>query len=267
MKELPVQTSTWDDAWVFSLNTNQKIVWMFLLTNPFVNIAGVINIAPVILGTYCGLDLPSTMEVINFMASNGKIVYCENCIVMLNWYKYHSYNERTIASADKILDSLPCDIKLLIEEVGMGSEGVTNGLPTHLSNSNSNSNNINTLKREEKSVRGEERLEKKPSISVDWELVMQKWNELPIRFPNISSISKVSDGRKAKYLIRLKSGLDFIKSYPVIVEMIGMSSFLKGERTNWKINFDHLFQSDKAFLKVIEGGHSDTEKSIDGDKF
>jgi len=263
MKELPIKTEMWNDTWFWKQDIYHKAIWMFFLSNPIVNIGGALRIAPGILASYCSMEIDKAIEVLDSLMNMGKIVHWDNYVYVLNWAKYHSYNPNTAISAKVIVDALPAEIHALVRGTAGVSQPLGRGSDAHKSKSNSNSSN--------KSNRDIDTNNTKSNTSeketIDWKLVMEKWNEIAGRFSNIKAISKLSDSRKLKYKTRLKAGLDFLKTYPVIVERISDSSFLKGEKTNWALDFKFLFRSDDTFLKVIEGGFDDVEQQDDNSKF
>jgi hypothetical protein len=75
------------------------------------------------------------------------------------------------------------------------------------------------------------------------------WN-LSLSRHGIAKVSALSDGRVRKFETRIKEqAFDFIK----ILTEINKSEYLQGKKTNWKVDWDWVFENDTNYLKVIEG--------------
>lgn len=75
------------------------------------------------------------------------------------------------------------------------------------------------------------------------------WN-LSLSRHKIAQVSSLSGGRLKKFSTRLKeTEFDFI----AILTEINKSDYLKGQKIDWKIDWDWLFENDTNYLKVIEG--------------
>lgn len=75
------------------------------------------------------------------------------------------------------------------------------------------------------------------------------WN-LSIRQHGISQVNGLSEGRQRKFNTRIKDQLfDFIK----ILTEIHKSDYLKGKTTDWRVDWDWIFENDTNYLKIIEG--------------
>lgn len=78
------------------------------------------------------------------------------------------------------------------------------------------------------------------------------WN-LSLQRYGISQVESISDGRLKKFNTRIKEPpFDFI----AILTAINKSEYLKGKTTDWKVDWDWVFENDTNYLKIIEGKYS-----------
>lgn len=75
------------------------------------------------------------------------------------------------------------------------------------------------------------------------------WN-LSLGRHKIAQVSTLSPGRLKKFQTRIKEpAFDFI----AILTEINKSEYLKGQKTDWKVDWDWVFENDTNYLKIIEG--------------
>mgnify|MGYP002379806031 CR=1 FL=1 len=80
------------------------------------------------------------------------------------------------------------------------------------------------------------------------------WN-LSTSVYGIASLATISEGRVKKFKTRVREpDFDFVK----ILQEIRNSHYLQGKKTDWKIDWDWLFENDTNYLKVIEGKYRNT---------
>jgi len=257
MKELPIRTEMWGDPYFVSLNKEEKLLWVYLLTNPSINIAGIMREGILLLAMHCSITPDEASSAMERFVTDKKVLYQDNFIFVTNWIEYHCYTERVRAGVDKCIDSIPEWFQSEVRDVLMGldthSSPIPVGIDTHVSKSNSKSednNNDNILKTKSNS-------DSKPEKIFDWELIKKVWNEFADMFDNIKAVNKITTTRKAKIKTRSGEGFDLIEKQPEVLEAITNSDFLQGKSggRKWSINFDFLFHNDTNWVKIIEGGY------------
>lgn len=83
---------------------------------------------------------------------------------------------------------------------------------------------------------------------------MDLWN-LSVKKYGVSQVENASDGRLKKFKSRIREpAFDFIK----ILTEINLSDYLQGKKTDWKIDWDWIFENDTNYLKIIEGKYRNT---------
>lgn len=97
---------------------------------------------------------------------------------------------------------------------------------------------------------------------VTLEQVASLWNEMmvPEGFASVN-MNLLSEDRRAHLRGRQRTFKDArgIKFWKKIFTVVLRSSFLRGDRTDWKANFDFCIESNKKLRKIIEGGYDDNK--------
>lgn len=83
---------------------------------------------------------------------------------------------------------------------------------------------------------------------------MDMWN-LSAKKYGLAQVENASEGRLKKFKTRIREpSFDFIK----ILTEINQSDYLQGKKTDWKVDWDWLFENDTNYLKIIEGKYKNT---------
>lgn len=135
MLKIQIDTAIWEDEWFAELNAEQKLFWLYLISNPLINIAGYFKITMRSLIFVTGLSRNKITEIINLFEAEGKVRYIDNYMLVVNFSKYQCYNPSTKLSASRLLNSLPDKVKHTL------STRCRHGVDTVNNNSNNNNNN------------------------------------------------------------------------------------------------------------------------------
>lgn len=81
----PIKTTIWHDGWFYSLKTEEKLVWIFLLTNEHLHISGIYQLPKPLVRAFVGVD--SAEEILAKFENDGKIVMKEGWIFIKNYLK------------------------------------------------------------------------------------------------------------------------------------------------------------------------------------
>lgn len=104
-KQRVVKDEIWDDEWFYDLDPSEKLIWLFLLTNPRSNIAGIYKINTRWIANLTGFDKDIVKTILNRFVDDGKIVYEDDWIALINFYKHLAYKNPSIALGIKRLGS------------------------------------------------------------------------------------------------------------------------------------------------------------------
>ncbi|MBK8131046.1 MAG: hypothetical protein IPK53_19755 [bacterium] len=88
---------------------------------------------------------------------------------------------------------------------------------------------------------------------IDWNLYKAKWNAMAADIPAISMVKEMTERRKRALKARMNSKLF---DFDLFLDKIRASPFLRGEKTDWVVDFDAAI-APKMFTKIMEGGYDD----------
>jgi hypothetical protein len=86
-----VHTTFWTDPFVESLNKDQKLFYLYILTNSKVHLSGIYEITKKLMAYETGFTLVEIQSLIKFFSDNNKMYYSEetNEVAISNWAKYN----------------------------------------------------------------------------------------------------------------------------------------------------------------------------------
>jgi hypothetical protein len=146
-KQRIVNTKFWDDSYIVGLKPIEKLVFLYLFTNPLTNISGVYELPLDRVAFDIGISRKKIEPILGKLEENRKIVLSNGWVGVINFIKHQNHANPKIKQGivselkrapKEITDRLSIDY----QKLWIGDEG-----PSHLnSNSNSNPNsNSNTI--------------------------------------------------------------------------------------------------------------------------
>jgi hypothetical protein len=111
-KQRYIDTQFWDDKYIVHLDPIEKLAFIYFITNPLTNIAGIYEITLRRIAFDTGIDENMVQKILERFEKDKKIYYIEGWIIICNFPKYQKYQERGKIKdgIDKIIKSLPCII-------------------------------------------------------------------------------------------------------------------------------------------------------------
>lgn len=114
-----VSTTFWDDEWVQSLNFTEKGLYMYFLTNPLTNIAGVYKISNRRIAFDTGLSEQQIEEIMERFSAAHKAFRKGEYLIFPAWPVHQNYqNAKIYRGIRKILEKFPADLLSFLKEVG-----------------------------------------------------------------------------------------------------------------------------------------------------
>lgn len=113
-KQRVVKDEIWDDDWFYDLDPTEKLVWLFLLTNPRNNIAGVFKLNRRWGANSCGLDKDIFETILRRFEVENKIIIYSEWIILINFHKHQSKNPKVEKGVLRIIAELPKEIANLL---------------------------------------------------------------------------------------------------------------------------------------------------------
>ena len=114
-----IATSFWDDEWVSTLDPSEKLMYIYLLSNPLANLAGVYKITNKRICFDTGFNNDTVSHIIGKFENARKAYRKGEYVVLPNCPKHQKLEVPTIRKGIiSILQDLPEEIFIFLEEVG-----------------------------------------------------------------------------------------------------------------------------------------------------
>ena len=116
-----ISTSFWEDLWIRSLDPAERYLYMYMLTNPLTNIAGIYQITIDRIAFDTGYDERTLRPMIERFETAGKAYFFrDEWILLPTWPKHQRVRERDNirTGIDTILMNLPDDVWLKAIAIG-----------------------------------------------------------------------------------------------------------------------------------------------------
>ncbi len=120
-----VNTRFWDDTFISELSPNEKLLFLYLITNPLTNLLGIYEITMKRICFDTGLKTDIIQKGFERFGRVKKVFFVDNFIILPNWLKNQRLNTNMKIAVNKEFKSLPDKLKINI--LGNDSEGLLNG--------------------------------------------------------------------------------------------------------------------------------------------
>jgi len=107
-----ISTSFWDDEWISTLNPSEKLMYLYLMTNPLTNIAGVYKLSVRRISFDTGFNKDTVNIIIDKFEIDGKVYQHGEYIIIPSWPKHQKWQSRPKIKSgiEAILKELPGDV-------------------------------------------------------------------------------------------------------------------------------------------------------------
>ena len=112
-----VDTYFWDDPWVQRCDPAQRYLYLYFLTNPLANIAGVYEISMERIKRDTSLEDAEIVAIMGTFRAAKKAFMWNDWIVMRNWPKRQSKSPKVQRGIERVLLSLPYELLQFLVEV------------------------------------------------------------------------------------------------------------------------------------------------------
>lgn len=103
----------WSDDWFYELDPSEKLLWVFLLTNPRQNVAGIFEASLSWICSYTGFDKQVVEMILRRFEETDKIRRHKNWIVIVNHYKHQSLSPKIEEGIARIIKDIPPEIRYI----------------------------------------------------------------------------------------------------------------------------------------------------------
>jgi len=106
-----VSTAFWSDPFVEDLTPNQKLLFLYFITNEKTNMLGIYEMSIRKISFETGLKKEEIEKGLKAFERVGKVKYVENYIVLINYLKHQNFNTNMKKAAIDIYNALPNSLK------------------------------------------------------------------------------------------------------------------------------------------------------------
>lgn len=235
MKTAIIKTGFWQDDEVFELNSDTRLLYLCLLTNPQRDLLPAFRVSDRMLSAYTGYSRDLIDICRRQLIDSGRILYQEGYYIFTKQdYVKPSAGRDTIKIYEREYDKLPASVRQIIEnntlvESTGTSTGTTTSSGTGYNNNNKNiHNNINEEKEQTKENTNDD-------ITKVYNTFIELFKRNPVQY-------KLTPARTAKIKSRLKdAGLDMLL---LAIEKTSKSPFHTGfNDRKWKADLDFIIRT------------------------
>jgi hypothetical protein len=115
-KQRYIKDSFWTDPYIEKLSPDYKLIFLYLLTNPLSNIAGVYEVRLKRMAYETGYDTEVVENIIKKFVKDFKIIQFNDWIVIVNHIKHQSLGNLTAEGINRVIKESPQEIQDLFEE-------------------------------------------------------------------------------------------------------------------------------------------------------
>lgn len=109
-KQRYVRDEIWSDEWFFGLTTEEKLLWIFLLTNERNNVAGVYKLSRAWVQAMTGYTQPVYEEVMARFERDRKIHRHGEWVIIVNHRKHQSSNPSIEEGIKRVCSEVPEEV-------------------------------------------------------------------------------------------------------------------------------------------------------------
>lgn len=121
----------WTDSWIESMSTEQKLLFLYLLTNPLSNILGIYKISISRMSFDTGLNTSKISNHLKAFQSVKKVFYIDEFIIIVNHIRHQSLNPNMKINIINDYENLPNSLKDRINaNTSEGFESLSKSLQT-----------------------------------------------------------------------------------------------------------------------------------------
>jgi hypothetical protein len=124
----------WSDTWFEELSVEEKLLWVYFLTNQHANLIGIYEIGMKRISNETGIEINRLQTVMERFTNRSKLFYNGQYIVIPNFLRHQKLaNPNMEKSAKNLYDQLPSEVKKVLNSVGINDfETLKKGLPNRL---------------------------------------------------------------------------------------------------------------------------------------
>jgi hypothetical protein len=162
-KQRIVNTKFWDDSYIAGLTSIEKLLFLYLITNPLTNISGVYELPLRRAAFDVGLSVEEVEKVFGRFEADGKIARFGAWVGVTNFIKHQTLNPKIKVGILHELNRAP---KEVVDSLSIDYQSLSHPNPNLIPNRDSNALSFGKFSREE----AEEIRRKKEALARQWSL-------------------------------------------------------------------------------------------------
>lgn len=141
-----LNTKFWDDTYIIELDPSEKLIYIYLLTNPLTNIAGIYEISLRRISLDTGIDSEMIKKILDRFQDADKIMYVDGILAIKNFIKHQKANPKIVTGIESIKKTSPeWAIEFIEDRLCIGYDSLS-----HVNTNTNDNNNFNDNELEEK---------------------------------------------------------------------------------------------------------------------
>lgn len=119
-----IDTKIWSDTWFEELCAEEKLLFIYLITNEKTNMLGVYEMSKKKISFETSISISNVEKHLKRFENDAKIIYRKNNVILCNFLKHQKYNSNMMVSAVRIYNELSNELKIKgLEYIKEGKEG------------------------------------------------------------------------------------------------------------------------------------------------
>jgi hypothetical protein len=106
-KQRIISTKFWSDPFIQDLKPDEKLLYIYLMTNERTSICGIYEITDKTISFDTGLTVPRVQQVVDSLVQSGKLRKYENWVLLTNFTKHQKSNPSVEAGIERAKKELP----------------------------------------------------------------------------------------------------------------------------------------------------------------
>jgi len=106
-KQRYVRDSFWTDPYIEKITPDEKLIFLYLLTNPQCNVAGVYEIRPKRIAYETGYDIDVIEIILQRFQRDKKIIRIDDWLIIINHLKHQALGNSTATGINRIIKESP----------------------------------------------------------------------------------------------------------------------------------------------------------------
>lgn len=128
-KQRYIDTHFWDDGYVLELDPTEKLVYLYLLTNPLTNICGIYEISATRIAFDTGIERGLVIKILARFQKGSRLRYSKGYVAIKKFIKHQAKNSKIKKGIELLLEKAPKDLARWVEGYPIDSPSHTNTNP------------------------------------------------------------------------------------------------------------------------------------------